>query len=114
MKAQRKKKLTKGQRAMLAADCWKLLGGPPQPGRPRKQKPGSGLASERPLFGCPINRRLMALRWGISEAMVKWATGLVRQRDPALVKLANRVRRGTLGLQRAYEQLLVKQGGSDW
>jgi hypothetical protein len=47
----RRRKLTKSQRAIEAALCWRFVGGPPNPhgGRPRK--------SQR---GYPVSRGLMA------------------------------------------------------
>lgn len=111
-----KKTLTKGQLAIRAAECWAFVGGPPNPrgGRPRTRKPGNALASRitnegqavGPQIGYPVSRGLMARRWDVSPAYMKWATALVT-RDS---RRANAVRRGTLGLKKAYEDLLIREG----
>ena len=86
-----KRKLTQGQRAILAAECWSMVGGAPNPrgGRPRKG-----------TDGYPVTRPWMAAHWGISEAYLKWATAVVS--DPVLTR---RVKRGSMTLEEAYRQL---------
>jgi hypothetical protein len=105
------KRRTKGQRAIYAAECWGYVGGPPNPrgGRPRKlPKLGSQsevISSQIAAFwdrdGYPVSRDLMARRWGIRQATMKQATAVVT-RDP---QLAGRVKRGTLTLEQAYDQV---------
>jgi hypothetical protein len=119
LRQSRRLKLSQGQRAIRAAECWQFIGGPPSPrgGRPRKRIPGNKIAGQgwQPSWaqiGYPVSRGFMARRWGVSEVMIKWATALVSRDSKLARSLTSRVRRGKLGLKRAYEELLIREGAS--